>query len=88
MKFPKAWSGVVYYNPIFSETVSFLCKHPENWLPRAVELHVTVKAPNGLDGNLKWLNAVRNECKSWRAFDMTIGTPDSFGNSVLFLTAE
>ena len=50
--------------------------------------HITVKDPDGLTPDLKWLSKVRALAVQSPRFDLTIGAPCTFDDRVLYLSVE
>ena len=50
--------------------------------------HITVKSPNGLTPDLKWISRVRIVAEQVAPFRVKIDQPGTFGDRVLFLSVD
>lgn len=53
-----------------------------------VEPHITLKAQGGLTRDQKWLDPIKEACKGIQPFQITLGGPDYFGGTILYLSVE
>jgi len=80
--------GVVPPPAISERIVAFQRAWAENTDPDIVEAHTTVKAQGGLSDDLKWLEEAESLAAQTQPFEVTLGSPSTFGDSVAFLSAS
>lgn len=78
--------GIVPPEDYFNRIVDFQSIWSNNGIVNSVEPHITVKMPNGLTHDKKWINEVEKVCENFSGFNIQIGEPNFYGTRVLHLT--
>jgi 2'-5' RNA ligase len=53
-----------------------------------VEPHITLKAQGGLTPDKKWIDKVKKVCENFKPFQISLGKPMYFGDSILYLSVN
>ena len=53
-----------------------------------VEPHITLKAQGGLSADKKWIQKVIHVCDNYKSFQLKLGAPKYFGNTILYLSVH
>ena len=53
-----------------------------------VEPHITLKAQGGLSVDKKWIQKVIDVCDNYKPFQLKLGAPKYFGNTILYLSVH
>ena len=65
-------------------------KHFQNkWIKQSgVEPHITLKAQGGLTLDKRWIDQVQKVCETFKPFQMSLGEPKYFGDTILYLSVN
>jgi len=80
--------GIVPPDDYKEQIAAFRNQWTSNRLKDVVEPHITVKAQSGLTEDMNWLESVRETCRSYQSFKLTLSEPATFGTAVTFLSVE
>jgi 2'-5' RNA ligase len=80
--------GIVPPGEYKEKIAAFRNQWASNRLKYVVEPHITVKAQSGLTEEMNWLESVRETCRSFQSFELTLSKPATFGTAVTFLRVE
>lgn len=59
-----------------------------HWINKVVEPHITLKAQGGLTPDEKWITKIKQVCSAVEPFQITVGKPEFFFDSIVYLSIE
>ncbi len=80
--------GIVPPPEYGNQIMAFQRKWLSNRLPNIIEPHITVKSQAGLNDDMTWLDSIRTVCNSFKGFSLTLTKPNSFGETVVYISVE
>ena len=81
----KYFIGIVPPQEYLKRIVNFQSR----WISTlGVEPHITLKAQGGLTADKEWIKKVIDVCDSFQPFQLKLGAPKYFGNTILYLSVH
>jgi len=78
--------GIVPLDDYKNKIIEFQKKWKNHWITDAVEPHITVKAQGGLTQDEEWITKVKEVCKDFHSFKVSVNKPMFFGEDILYLS--
>lgn len=80
--------GIVPSDEYKKKIIEFQQKWTNHRITDAVEPHITLKAQGGLTIDQGWISKVKNVCKDFQPFYISVSKPMFFGDDILYLSAS
>jgi 2'-5' RNA ligase len=80
--------GIVPSDEYKKKIIEFQQKWANHLIAAAVEPHITLKAQGGLTPDKGWISKVKNVCKNFHPFNISVSKPMLFGEDILYLSAS
>lgn len=80
--------GIVPPEEYRNRIIEFQNNWGNHWISEAVEPHITLKAQGGLTPDKDWIAKVKDVCKDFNSFSISVDKPMFFGEDVLYLSAK